>query len=148
MPPTNNVFVSAQYRIWTKQLSRYSDWLRDGRSRIESLWGRDFRPSRPALGPIPASCTMGTRSFPGVKCGWGVLLTTHPLLCRDHGRVEPHQACNGITFYKTGYLGQHLQIQPYQLYLYMPTCKMEAHRQTSPQPTVGQRWQAEQIQTA
>ena len=26
----------------------------------------------------PASCTMGTRSFPGVKCG--VLLTTHPFL--------------------------------------------------------------------
>jgi len=23
---------------------------------------------------------MGTGSFPGVKCGWGVLLTTHPLL--------------------------------------------------------------------
>jgi hypothetical protein len=22
---------------------------------------------------------MGTGSFPGVKCGWGVLLTTHPL---------------------------------------------------------------------
>jgi hypothetical protein len=26
------------------------------------------------------SCTMGTGSFPGVKCGWGVLLTIHPLL--------------------------------------------------------------------
>jgi hypothetical protein len=26
----------------------------------------------------PASCTMGTVHFPGVKCGWGVLLTTHP----------------------------------------------------------------------
>jgi len=23
---------------------------------------------------------MGTRSFPGIKCGRGVLLTTHPLL--------------------------------------------------------------------
>jgi len=23
---------------------------------------------------------MGTGSFPGVKCGWGVLLTIHPLL--------------------------------------------------------------------
>jgi len=28
----------------------------------------------------PASCKMGTESFPGVKCGQGVLLTTHPLL--------------------------------------------------------------------
>ena len=31
-------------------------------------------------GAHPASCKMGTRSFPGVKCGQGVLLTTHPLL--------------------------------------------------------------------
>jgi len=38
-----------------------------------------FRPSRPALGPIqPSFCKMGTVSFPGVKCGHGVLLTTHP----------------------------------------------------------------------
>jgi hypothetical protein len=28
----------------------------------------------------PASCTMGTRSFPGVKIGRGVTLTTYPLL--------------------------------------------------------------------
>jgi hypothetical protein len=28
----------------------------------------------------PASCTVGTASFPGVKYGRGVLLTTHPLL--------------------------------------------------------------------
>jgi len=35
----------------------------------------NFRPSRPALGP-----TMGTGSFPGAKCDWGLLLTTHPLL--------------------------------------------------------------------
>ena len=27
-----------------------------------------------------ASCIMGTESFPGVKYGRGVLLTTHPLL--------------------------------------------------------------------
>jgi len=39
-----------------------------------------FRPSRPALGAHPASCKMGTGSSPGVKCGPGVLLTTHPLL--------------------------------------------------------------------
>jgi len=39
-----------------------------------------FRPSRPALGAHTASCTMGAESFPGVKCGRGVLLTTHPLL--------------------------------------------------------------------
>ena len=34
-----------------------------------------FHPSRPAH---PASCTMGTGSFLGVKCGRVVLLTTHP----------------------------------------------------------------------
>jgi len=46
---------------------------------IESRWGRDFPPVR--TGPAhPASCTMGTGSFPGVKCGRRVLLTTHPLL--------------------------------------------------------------------
>jgi len=28
----------------------------------------------------PASCTMATGSFPGVKCSRGMLLTTHPLL--------------------------------------------------------------------
>jgi hypothetical protein len=44
--------------------------------------GRDeiFCPSRPALGAHPASCKMGTVSFPGVKCGRGVLLTTHQIL--------------------------------------------------------------------
>ena len=31
-------------------------------------------------GAHPASCKIGTGSFPGVKCGRGVLLTTHPLL--------------------------------------------------------------------
>ena len=36
------------------------------------------RPDRP-WGP-PASCTMGTGSFPGVKYGRGVLLTTHSIL--------------------------------------------------------------------
>jgi len=31
-------------------------------------------------GAHPASCTMGAGSFPGVKCGRGVLMATHPLL--------------------------------------------------------------------
>jgi len=39
-----------------------------------------FRLARPALGAHPASCKMGTGSFPGVKVGWGVTLTTHPHL--------------------------------------------------------------------
>ena len=46
----------------------------------ESRWGVRFSasPDRP-WGP-PTSCTTGTGSFPGVKCGRGVLMTTHPLL--------------------------------------------------------------------
>ena len=47
---------------------------------IESRWGREFPPVQTHPGAHPASCTMGTGSFPGVKCGRGVLLTTHPLL--------------------------------------------------------------------
>jgi len=54
--------------------------LRAGRSWIESRWGRDFPPVQTGPGAHPASCKMGTGSFPGVKCGRGVLLTTHPLL--------------------------------------------------------------------
>ena len=41
---------------------------------------RDFPPVQTDPGAHPASCTMGTGSFPGVKYGRGVLLTTHPLL--------------------------------------------------------------------
>ena len=54
--------------------------LRAGRSGIESLWGRDFLPVQTGSGAHPASYKMGTGCFPGVKCGRGVLLTTHPLL--------------------------------------------------------------------
>ena len=37
-------------------------------------------PVQTGPGPHPASCTMGTGSFPGVKSGRGVPLTPHPLL--------------------------------------------------------------------
>ena len=49
-------------------------------SGIESRWGRDFPPVQTGPGAHPASCKMGTGSLSGVKCGRGVLLTTHPLL--------------------------------------------------------------------
>ena len=39
-----------------------------------------FRPVQIDPGAHPASYKTGTGSFPGVKCGRGVLLTTHPLL--------------------------------------------------------------------
>ena len=54
--------------------------LRAGRSGIEYWWCRDFPPVQIGPGAHPASCKMGTGSFLGVKCGRGVLLTTHPLL--------------------------------------------------------------------
>jgi len=54
--------------------------LRAGRSGIESRWGRDFPPAQTGSGAHPAFCTMGTGSFPGVKCGRDVLLTTRPFL--------------------------------------------------------------------
>ena len=54
--------------------------LRAGRSGIGSRWGREFPPVQTGPGAHPASCKIGTGSFPGVKCGRGVLLTTHLLL--------------------------------------------------------------------
>ena len=47
---------------------------------VESRWGQAFPPLQTGPGTHPASCTMGTGSSPGVKCGRGVLLTTHHLL--------------------------------------------------------------------
>ena len=48
---------------------------------IESRWVTRFSaPVQTGPGPPPASCTMGTRSFPGVKSGQGVMLNPHPLL--------------------------------------------------------------------
>ena len=49
--------------------------------RIESRWGAKFSASvQTGPGAHPASYTMGTRSFPGVKSGRGMRLTPHPLL--------------------------------------------------------------------
>ena len=64
--------------IYKRQFSRYSDWATGWMVRGSNPGGDEiFRPSRSAH---PAYCKMGTGSFPGVKCGRGVLLTTHPLL--------------------------------------------------------------------
>jgi len=48
---------------------------------IESQWGaRFFTPVQTGPGGNPASCTMGTGSFLGVKSGRVVTLTPHLLL--------------------------------------------------------------------
>ena len=45
---------------------------------IESRWGARFStPVQTGPGAHPASCTMGSGSFPGVKSGRGVTLTPH-----------------------------------------------------------------------
>jgi len=48
---------------------------------IESRWGSRFSaPVQTGRGTHPASCTMGTESFPGVKSGRGLMLTPYTLL--------------------------------------------------------------------
>ena len=83
--------------------------LRAGRSGIESRWGRDFPPVQTGPGAHPTSCTVGTGSFPGVKCGRGVLLTTHPLLVPQSWKSRaiplpppsgPHRASNGNLLFR------------------------------------------------
>ena len=61
--------------------SRYRDWLRAGRSgdRIP-VAAIISAPVHTGPGAHPASCTMDTGSFPGVKSVRGVTLTPHPLL--------------------------------------------------------------------
>ena len=50
-------------------------------SRIESSWGARFSARvQTSPGAHPASCTMGTGSFPGVKSGRTATLNPHPLL--------------------------------------------------------------------
>jgi hypothetical protein len=45
-------------------------------------------PFQSGPGAHPASCTMGTGSFPGIESGRGVTLTSHPLLVpRSKNRV-------------------------------------------------------------
>ena len=47
---------------------------------ILTQWGARFSaPAQTGPGAHPASCTMGTGSFPEVKSGRGVTLTPHPL---------------------------------------------------------------------
>ena len=80
---------------------------------IESQWGSRFSaPVQIGPGAHPASRTVGTASFPGVKSGRGVTLTPHPLLVpwSRKGRaipllplwaVRPVQslsACTGVHF--------------------------------------------------
>jgi len=56
---------------------------------IKSRWGMRFSaPVQTGPGTHPASSTMGTWSFPGVKSGRGVTLTTHPLLVPSARKIR------------------------------------------------------------
>ena len=63
--------------------------LRAGRSGDRIPMGARFFAVQTGPGAHPASCTMGTGSFPGVESGRVVTLTPHPLLVpRSKNRVE------------------------------------------------------------
>ena len=114
------------------ELSRYSDWLRAGRSgdRIP-VWARFSAPVQTGPGIHPASCTTGTGSFPGLKSGRGVTLTTHPLLVP---RSWKSRATRLPTLWSTpglyrpsvpvqySYTSTPLSACTVQLYLYSPQC--------------------------
>jgi hypothetical protein len=70
---------------------------------IESRWGgeRFSAPVQTRSGGHPASCTMGTGSFPGIESGRGVTLTPHPFLCRglEKSRVIPLLSVRAFVAY-------------------------------------------------
>jgi hypothetical protein len=94
------------FKQWARWLSRYSDWLRAGPSgdRIP-VRARFSAPVHTGPGAHPASCTMGTGSFPGGKSGRGVTLTPHPLLVprsKKQSRAIPLLSLRAFVAYKKG----------------------------------------------
>jgi hypothetical protein len=78
-----------QLKINNNNFKPTADCLRAGRSgdRIP-VGARFFASVQTGPGAHPASCTMGTGSFPGIKSGRGVALTPHTLLVpRSKNRV-------------------------------------------------------------
>jgi hypothetical protein len=70
-PTKAQKYIKVSYIISTVyllHLSRYSDWLRAGRSGdLIPVGARFFAHVQTGPGAHLASCTMGTGSFPGVK---------------------------------------------------------------------------------
>jgi len=100
-----SVFSLLHFNMWPGSSVGIATELQAGRSGIEWQWGRDFPPVQTGPGAHPASCKLGTGFFPRLKCGRGVLLTTHPLLVPRSwkSRAIPlptlwaTPACNGTT---------------------------------------------------
>jgi hypothetical protein len=83
--------------------SRYSDWLRAGRSGVRiPVEARFPAPVQSGSEAHPSSCTMGTGFFPGVKSGPGVTLTPHPLLvpCSRKGRAILYSPYGQYVLYR------------------------------------------------
>jgi hypothetical protein len=83
-------------RVAQSVLCLTTDWTAGVRSPTEAV---DFSSNlcvHTGSGALPASCTMGTGgSFPrGVKRGWGVMLTTHPLLVPRLRKSRSHSSCH------------------------------------------------------
>jgi len=71
----------SNYIIYPFVYTGHSDWLRAERSEDQILAGaRFFASVQTGSGAHPASSTMGTGSFPGVKTGRDVTLTPHTIL--------------------------------------------------------------------
>ena len=79
-------------------------------------------------GAHPASCTMGTGSFPGVKSGRGVTLTTHPLLVP---RSRKSIAIPLLPLWEVRPV-QSLSTCTVELYLYSPFGKYALYRASVP----------------
>ena len=86
---TNDVTVVTSFGLfkifsfdpWAGYRNRYSDCVRAGRSGDRIPVGARFSaPVQTGPEAHPASCTMGTGSFSGLRCCRGVTLTPHPLL--------------------------------------------------------------------
>jgi hypothetical protein len=65
----HNIFLNSyNMEVWPAQLSRYSDSLYAGQCSVLTPVGARFSTHvQTGPGAHPASCTMGTGSFPGVK---------------------------------------------------------------------------------
>ena len=66
------------------------------------MGARYFTPVHTGPGAYPASCIMGTESFPGVKSGRGMKLTPHPFLVpwSRKSRARPYSPYRPYGLYR------------------------------------------------